>query len=77
MKSLHHNLHTPAPVTTTATASTRPEARALSLTEQSHGWTAAGCWLGGADGYWNSFNHDFNDMGNKISTNNILSSTYL
>ena len=35
-KYIIKSLHITAPVTTTA--STRPEARALSLTEQRHGW---------------------------------------
>ena len=35
-KYIIKSLHTTAPFTTTA--STRPEARALSLTEQRHGW---------------------------------------
>ena len=62
IKSLHHNVHSTVPVTTTA--STRPEARALSLTEQRHGWQQLD-WRGGEPRNIGtvSFHHDFNDIG--------------
>ena len=50
-KYIIKSLHTTVPVTTTT--STRPEARALSLTEQRHGWQQLD-WRGASE-YWNSF----------------------
>ena len=61
-KYIIKSLHITAPVTTTA--STRPEARALSLTEQRHGWQQLD-WRGGEPRNIGtvSFHHDFNDKG--------------